>query len=257
MIGTPSVSHQGGLEDLGITNAGQIHFNLSTPLLYEEAIRRHEGRLAHLGPLVVRTGQFTGRSPKDKFIVREPSSQDRIGWGEVNQGMPEPAFEALHQRMLAYLQGRDLFVQDCFVGADPEYRLPVRVVTETAWHCLFAHNMFIRSGAEVSNSDTPGFTLIHAPNFHAIPDVDGTRSEVFVVIHFGKRLVLIGGTHYAGEIKKALFTVMNYLLPQRGVLTLHSSVNVGEKGDAAIFFGLSGTGKDHAFHRTFACARGG
>ncbi len=232
-----------GLENHGIRNVNAVYWNLSTPQLYEEAIRRREGRLAHLGPLVVRTGQHTGRSPNDKFIVREPSSADKLWWGKVNRAMEPANFEMLQRRRLAYLQGKDLFVQDCFAGADPEYRLPIRVITETAWHNLFARNMFIQAKPEDLATHVPQFTIINAPNFHAIPEVDGTHSEVFIVLHFGQRLVLIGGTQYAGEIKKSIFTVLNYLLPQRNVLSMHCSANIGPKGDAAIFFGLSGTGK--------------
>jgi len=232
-----------GLDRHGISNVDVVHWNLPTPLLYEEALRRREGRLAHLGPLVVRTGQYTGRSPHDKFVVREPSSESKVWWGDVNQPLAQDRFEALRGRLLAYLQDRDLFVQDCFVGADPRYRTPIRVVTETAWHSLFARNMFIRATPDELVVHEPEFTVIQAPGFHAIPELDGTRSEVFVVVHFGARLILIGGTPYAGEIKKAVFSVMNYLLPQRDVLTMHSSANIGADGDVAVFFGLSGTGK--------------
>ena len=234
---------QFSLENHGIQNINAIYWNLSTPVLYEEAIRRHEGRLAHLGPLIVRTGQHTGRSPGDKFIVREPSSKEKIWWGDVNRAMSEDNFALLTRRLMAYLQGKDLFVQDCFAGADPEFRVPIRIITEHAWQNLFARNMFIQAKQEELLSHVPQFTVVAAPNFHADPEVDGTRSEVFVVIHFGKRLVLIGGTQYAGEIKKSIFTVMNYLLPQRGVLSMHSSANIGRQKDVAIFFGLSGTGK--------------
>ena len=232
-----------GLENHGIQNVNAVYWNLPTPILYEEAIRRHEGRLAHLGSLVVRTGQHTGRSPKDKFIVQEPSSADKVWWGSANQPMEPHRFEILHRRLLAYLQGRDLFVQDCFAGAAPEYRLPIRVVTETAWHSLFARNLFIQAGLEQLQKHAPQFTVIQAPGFHAIPEVDGTRSNVFIVIHFGHKLVLIGGTQYAGEIKKSVFTLMNYLLPQQDVLTMHCSANAGPGGEVALFFGLSGTGK--------------
>lgn len=232
-----------GLENHGIRNVNNIYWNLSTPRLYEEAIRRREGRLAHLGPLVVRTGQHTGRSPNDKFVVREPTSESQIWWSKVNRSMEPNRFDALSLRMLAYLQGKDLFVQDCFVGADPRYRLPIRVITETAWHSLFARNMFIQAKPDELARHVPEFTVINAPNFHADPDVDGTRSEVFIVIHFGKKLILIGGSQYAGEIKKSIFTLMNYLLPQQGVLSMHCSANYGPKNDVAIFFGLSGTGK--------------
>jgi phosphoenolpyruvate carboxykinase (ATP) len=232
-----------GLENHGVQNLNAVYWNLSTPLLYEEAIRRREGRLTHLGPLAVRTGQHTGRSPNDKFVVREPSSVDKIWWGKVNRPMEPVQFDGLHRRLLAYLQGKDVFVQDCFAGANPTYRLPLRVITETAWHNLFCRNMFIQADRAQLAKHVPQFTVINAPNFHAVPELDGTRSEVFVVIHFGHRLVLIGGTQYAGEIKKSVFTVLNYLLPQQHVLSMHCSANIGPSGDVAIFFGLSGTGK--------------
>jgi phosphoenolpyruvate carboxykinase (ATP) len=251
MIAPTGTQERYSLEQHGIQNVHNVYWNLPTPLLYEEAIRRSEARLSHLGPLVVRTGQHTGRSPNDKFIVREPSSEQHIWWGKVNRPMEESTFEQLRHRLLAYVQGKDLFVQDCFVGADPEYRLPIRIITETAWHSLFAHNMFIRPKAEELTAFAPEFTVIHAPGFRAVPELDGTRSEVFVVINFAQNLVLIGGTQYAGEIKKSIFTVFNYLLPKQHVLSMHCSANVGAEGDVAIFFGLSGTGKttlsaDHA-----------
>ena len=232
-----------GLENHGIANVGTVYWNLSTARLYEEAIRRREGRLAHLGPLVVRTGQYTGRAPNDKFIVKEPGSEAKVWWGKVNRPMEPAKFEALRRRMLAYLQGRDLFVQDCYAGADPQYRLPIRIVTETAWHNLFARDMFIQAKEGELPEFVPQFTVINAPNFHAIPEVDGTRSEVFVALNFEQKLVLIGGTQYAGEIKKSIFTVLNYLLPQQRVLSMHCSANIGPEGNSAVFFGLSGTGK--------------
>jgi phosphoenolpyruvate carboxykinase (ATP) len=231
------------LECDGIQNVNTIYWNSSTPMLYEQALRRHEGRLAHLGPLVVRTGQYTGRAPRDKFIVREPSTANQVWWGDVNRPMEPEQFARLHSRMLAYLQDRDLFVQDCLVGADPRYRLPIRVITETAWHSLFARNMFIQAKPEELREYVPRFTVVHAPHFHAIPEIDGTHSEVFIVVNFAEKLVLIGGTQYAGEIKKSIFSVMNYLLPQQNVLSMHSSANIGRDGSVAIFFGLSGTGK--------------
>ncbi|MCL4294293.1 MAG: phosphoenolpyruvate carboxykinase [Anaerolineae bacterium] len=234
---------QYGLEKHGIHNVNAVYWNLSTPRLYEEAIRRREGRLAHLGPLLVRTGQHTGRSPNDKFVVREPSSADKVWWGKVNRAMEPAQFETLHRRLLAYLQGKDLFVQDCFAGADPQYRLPIRIITETAWHSLFARDMFIQAKPEELATHTPQFTVLNAPSFHADPEVDGTHSEVFIVIHFGQKLVLIGGTQYAGEIKKSIFTILNYLLPQQHVMSMHCSANIGPGGDVAVFFGLSGTGK--------------
>jgi phosphoenolpyruvate carboxykinase (ATP) len=237
------IQSQVGLDRHGISNVNVVYWNLSTPLLYEEVLRRREGRLAHLGPLVVRTGQHTGRAPRDKFIVREPSSDEQVWWGDVNQPLDPAKFAALRGRLLAYLQDRDLFVQDCFVGADPRYRVPIRVITETAWHSLFARNMFIQAAPEELAAQVPEFTVIQAPGFHALPDVDGTRSEVFIVVHFGEKLILIGGTQYAGEIKKSIFSVMNFLLPQQNVLTMHSAANIGPDGAAAVFFGLSGTGK--------------
>ena len=174
---------------------------------------------------------------------QEPVHQDKVHWGAVNQPMSEEHFDQLYKRLMAYLQGRDLFVQDCFAGADETYRLPVRVITETAWHNLFVRNMFIQASDQELAEHIPQFTVIQAPNFHAVPAEDGTNSEVFVVVHFDKKLVLIGGTQYAGEIKKSIFSVMNYLLPMQGVLPMHCSANVGMDDDVAIFFGLSGTGK--------------
>jgi phosphoenolpyruvate carboxykinase (ATP) len=232
------------LSSLGITNVGYVFHNLSTPALYEEAIRRREGAVGHMGPLVVRTGQYTGRSANDKFIVREPSSEDMIWWGQHNRPFDPEHFELLKIRLQAYLQGRDVFVQDCYAGADPEYRLKLRVITETAWHSMFARDMFLRElDRDVLARFEPDFVVMHCPQFHAIPEVDQTRSEAFILLNFAQRLIIIGGTSYAGEIKKAVFTVMNYLLPQRGVLGMHCSANQGPDGDIAIFFGLSGTGK--------------
>jgi phosphoenolpyruvate carboxykinase (ATP) len=232
------------LEDQGISNVRSIHWNLPAAALYEEAIRRSEGALARTGPLVVRTGQYTGRSPKDKFVVREPSSQDKVWWGAVNQPFAEAKFEALHQRMLAYIENKDVFVQDLFVGADPEYRLSVRVITESAWANLFARNLFIRPTDAELEQFAPNFTVIDMPGFKAVPAEDGTRSETFIILNLAKRLILIGGTAYAGEIKKSMFTVMNYYLPLRDVVAMHCSANSDAQGEnVALFFGLSGTGK--------------
>jgi phosphoenolpyruvate carboxykinase (ATP) len=231
------------LSALGIVNTSTVHWTLSTPRLYEEAIARREARLAHLGPLVVRTGEHTGRSPDDKVIVRAGEAADRVWWGAVNRPIAPERFEALRRRLLAYLQGRELFVQDCLVGADPAYRVPVRVVTETAWHNLFARTMFLQAQRADLASFAPRITVLHAPGFHAIPEVDGTRSEVFIAVDLDAGLVLIGGTAYAGEIKKSVFTVMNYLLPARGVLSAHCAANTDDAGHVALFFGLSGTGK--------------
>jgi len=232
-----------GLENHGIHNVNTVYWNSGTPHLYEEAIRRREARLAHLGPLVVRTGQHTGRSPNDKFIVRDANSEKKVWWGKVNQPIDPRKYEILYQRLLAYMQGRDLFVQDCFAGADSDYRLPIRVITETAWQSLFARDMFIQAKPEELASHVPQFTVFCAPTFHAIPEIDGTRSEVFVVINFTTKMVLIGGTQYAGEIKKSIFTILNYLLPQKRVLSMHCSANYGDDQRVAVFFGLSGTGK--------------
>ena len=233
------------LAHLGLENLGNIYWDLPAPALYEEAIRRHEGMLSHLGPLVVRTGQYTGRLPKDKFFVREPSSQDKIGWGKVNRPIEPEKFAGVKERLCAYLQGRDLFIQNCYAGADDRYRVPIRIISEHAWPALFARNMFIRElDAEKLAAHKPEFTVIHAPSFHAEPEVDGTRSEAFILLDFGQKVILIGGTAYAGEIKKSIFTVMNYLLPQRNVMAMHSSANYGtDENDVAVFFGLSGTGK--------------
>ena len=233
-----------GLEAHGIVNAARIEWNLGIAALYEESARRSEGLIAEEGPLVCRTGAHTGRSPNDKFVVREPSSEDRIWWGKINRPISGDRFDAIHRQLLAYLQGKDLFVQDCYGVADPAYRLPIRIITEYAWHSLFARHMFIvEPDPERRARHTPAFTVIAAPRFRAVPEQHGTNSDVFVLVHFAKKLVLIGGTSYAGEIKKSVFTILNYLLPLQGVLPMHCSANVGAAGDSALFFGLSGTGK--------------
>jgi phosphoenolpyruvate carboxykinase (ATP) len=231
------------LDDIGFHNTGSVHWNLAAPRLYEEAILRGEGNLADGGALVVLTGVHTGRSAKDKFIVREPENEANIWWGAVNKDIDIGHYTTLRQRMLAYLQGRDLFVQDCWAGADSRYRLGVRVITEAAWHSLFAQNMFIAPTADELASFVPGFTIIQAPGFEADPAIDGTRSDTFIVVNFADKTVLIGGTSYAGEIKKSVFSILNYMLPENRVLPMHCSVNVGAQGDSAVFFGLSGTGK--------------
>jgi phosphoenolpyruvate carboxykinase (ATP) len=233
-----------GLEVHGISNVARVYWNLSIPALYEEAVRRREALISVDGPLVCRTGQHTGRSPNDKFIVREPSSEDRVWWSKVNRGIDAAHFDAVHQQMLNYCEGKELFVQDCYAGADPRYRLPVRIITEQAWHNLFARHMFIEAPDAVGRPvHAPEFTVIDLPGLTADPKTHGTNSEVFILLNFAKKLVLIGGTSYAGEIKKSIFTVMNYLLPLRNVMSMHCSANVGAAGDVALFFGLSGTGK--------------
>jgi phosphoenolpyruvate carboxykinase (ATP) len=231
------------LEQIGLRNLGNVYWNLSTPALYEEIVRRREGLISHLGPLVVRTGHHTGRSPNDKFIVREPSSESKVNWGKVNQPMPQENFTALVGKLCAFFQGRDLFVQNLYAGADPRYRIPIRVITEYAWHNLFARNLLIQPDEPIIHSSPETWTIIDSPRFHASPEIDATRTEVFVTINFARRLVLIGGTSYGGEIKKSVFTILNYLLPQQQVLPMHCSANVGKNGDTALFFGLSGTGK--------------
>ncbi len=228
------------LDNYGITEAANVYWNLNTPELYEEIARREEGIFSDHGALIVDTGEHTGRAAKDKAIVREPSSEDKVFWGEVNKDFSQEKFNALKERMMMNAKGRDLFVQDTFAGADPRYRLPVRVITEYAWHSLFARTMFINDAVA---DHKPEFTIINFPSFRAEPERDGTRSETFILMDFSQRLVLIGGTSYAGETKKSVFTILNYLLPQRGVMSMHCSANVGDANDVAIFFGLSGTGK--------------
>ncbi|HKP72477.1 MAG TPA: phosphoenolpyruvate carboxykinase [Pyrinomonadaceae bacterium] len=232
-----------GLEALGITQASHVYWNLNTPELYEEIARRGEGIFSDHGALIVDTGEHTGRAAKDKAIVRDGQSADKVFWGEVNKEFTTEKFNALRDRMMAHTAGRDLFVQDTFAGADPRYRLPIRVVTELAWHSLFARTMFINEDANSTGRHTPEFTIVNIPSFKADPERDGTRAATFILMDFTQRLVLIGGTSYAGETKKSVFTILNYLLPQRGVMSMHCSANVGDAGDVAIFFGLSGTGK--------------
>jgi len=230
------------LDSYGIKEPARVYWNLNAPELYEEIARRKEGVLSNHGSILVDTGEHTGRAAKDKAIVREPDSADKVFWGDVNKDYPQDKFNALKERMMAHAKGRELFVQDTFVGADQKYRLPIRVVNELAWHSLFARTMFISDSAETAPHD-PEFTIINFPSFQADPQRDGTRSPTFILMDFSQRLVLIGGTSYAGETKKSGFTIMNYLLPQRGVMSMHCSANVGTGGDVAIFFGLSGTGK--------------
>ncbi len=229
---------------LGFSNLKYVYKNLTPPALYEETIKNREGTISYRGPLVVRTGEYTGRSPNDKFIVKEPSSEADLWWGEVNRGIDEEKFDRLLKRVQIYWQGKDMFVQDCFAGADLDYSLSLRVITEDAWHSLFARIMFRRIYDEKQlAAHKPDFTIINAPGLKADREVDGTNSEAFIIVHFGKRLVLIGGTSYAGEIKKSVFSILNYLLPRKGVMSMHCSANIGNKGDVAVFFGLSGTGK--------------
>ncbi len=238
----PVVSRH-GLGDLGLEDAREVLWNSSAPALYEQTIRRGEGALGPGGSLVVLTGAYTGRSPNDKFIVEEPATAGDIWWGKVNAAMEPAHFERLLDKLRAHFKGRDCFVQDLHAGADPTYRLAVRVVTESPWHALFADNMFIKPSVAELADFAPGFTVLHAPSCHADPATDGTTSEAFIVVNFARRMVIIGGSIYAGEIKKSIFSVLNYLLPARDVLPMHCSANIGQAGDTAIFFGLSGTGK--------------
>ncbi|MDH3452317.1 MAG: phosphoenolpyruvate carboxykinase (ATP), partial [Gammaproteobacteria bacterium] len=233
------------LKAAGLGGLGKINWNLRTEALYEAALKRGEVELAKHGPLVAITGQHTGRSPNDKFTVEESSSADNIWWGKVNKPFPEDQFNALKTRLCEHLRDREVFVQDCIAGADADSEIVVRVVTDSAWHALFARTMFIRPDDLARNvgATQPEFLIIHAPGFEADPARDGTNSGTFIIPNFGQRTVIIGGSRYAGEIKKSVFFLMNYLLPQRGLLSMHASANIGEGGDSAVFFGLSGTGK--------------
>jgi phosphoenolpyruvate carboxykinase (ATP) len=219
------------------------HLDLNTAQLVEFSLKRKEGILTATGALSTNTGKYTGRSPKDKFIVQEPSVQDHIHWGKVNQPISEDVFERLYFKVIQYLKEKERFVFNGFAGTDTHYRLPIRVVNEYAWHNLFARQLFVRPTAEELTSHQPQFTVVSAPGFKADPSIDGTNSEAFVMISFEKKIILIGGTEYAGEMKKSIFSVMNYLLPMNNVLSMHCSANVGLSGDVALFFGLSGTGK--------------
>ncbi len=217
--------------------------NLSIAALYELALREGEGMIAAEGPLVVRTGLHTGRSPKDKFIVVEPSSESKVWWGDVNHPISEEHYDRLRERLMTYVRERDLYSQDLFIGAHPTHRRSLRVYTETAWASIFARNLFRRPSADDLADFTPNFTIINVPSFQADPATEGTRSGTAILVHLKRMEIIIVGTMYAGEIKKSAFTVMNYLMPDEGVLPMHSSINVGNAGDAVVFFGLSGTGK--------------
>ncbi len=249
-IPTPAASQAGvlksdfGLENHGFSGTGLVYWNLPTEALVEEMIFRGEAKLTRHGAIVANTGKHTGRSANDKFIVREPSTAEHIWWGQYNRPFSADKFNELYARMMGFAQGHDLFVQDCYVGADPEFQMPIRVVTEYAWHGMFARNMFIvpKSAADYRRH-VPDFTVIALPSFKGMPGIDGTASNTFIVLSFEQRVCLIGNTAYAGEIKKSVFTVMNYLMPLKGVMPMHCSANVGHDGDAALFFGLSGTGK--------------
>src|SRR5438093_12373578 len=230
------------LEKMNI-NFGKIERNLPIATLIEIAIQRNEGLLSNSGALAVKTGKFTGRSPDDKFIVDDDITHELVDWGKVNHPIATEKFDNIFERMKQHVSGKDLFLFDGFVGAEPENRLPIRVFTDSAWHSIFASQIFIRPTSEDLNHHKPEFTLFFVNDFAALPEIDGTKSGTFIIINFCKKMILIGYTSYAGEIKKSMFSVMNYLLPQRGVFPMHCSANMGKNGETALFFGLSGTGK--------------
>lgn len=249
-IKTPAQAEAGalksdfGLENHGLTNLNTVYWNLATSALYEEIIFRREARVAEMGPVIAHTGKHTGRSASDKFIVREPTTEGHVWWGEYNRPFSTDKFNELFGRLQGFFQGRDAFVQDCHAGADADHRLPVRIITELAWHSLFARNMFLPLATrDEYRQHVPEFTVICAPAFKGIPAVDGTTTNTFIALNFAQLLCLIGNTAYAGEIKKSIFTVLNYLLPLAGVMPMHCSANLGPANDTALFFGLSGTGK--------------
>lgn len=247
---TPAQDHAGdlkseyGLKNHGLVHLDRVYWNLPESALIEEAVFRGEGKIVNGGAFLVDTGKWTARAANEKYVVREPSTEDRIDWGHQNRPMSLEKFNNMQARLQSYLQGEELFVQDCYVGADPEYRMPVRVVTDLAFQSLFARNMLIKVGnLDDHKKFVPDFTLIASPSFKVDPRIDGTGSETAIVIDFSKRLAIVAGSKYAGEIKKSLFTVMNFLMPLQDVMSMHCSANVGEEGDVALFFGLSGTGK--------------
>jgi len=249
-IATPAELQAGALKsdygiiNLGLTNLRKVYWNLPIEALYEEALFRREGVLSTQGPLVVNTGEHTARAASDKVIVRESGSEAHIWWGQYNQPYSPEKFNDLFNRVQGFLQGRDVFVQDCYAGADPNYRLPVRIITELAWHSLFARNMFLTpTTQEEYRRHIPEFTVISVPSFNAFPQIDGTASKTVIALSFDQKLCIIGNSGYAGEIKKSIFTILNYLFPLQGVMTMHCSANMSAGGDVALFFGLSGTGK--------------
>lgn len=247
---TPALTHAEELasdyklENHGLVRLDQVYWNLPTPALYEEAVFRGECHLTTGGPLLVNTGKWTARAANDKYLVHEHETADKIWWGQYNRPMSPEKFDAMVARLQAFLQGEELFVQDCYVGADPNYRIPIRVITDKAWQSLFARNMFIPlTTRDEFKRHVPEFTVIASPSFKVDPRVEGTRSDTAIVINFAQRLAVVAGSSYGGEIKKSVFTVMNFLLPLQNVMAMHCSANVGDKGDVALFFGLSGTGK--------------
>ncbi len=232
------------LENLGIQNTKGVFWNLHPAELVEEAVKRGEGVLTDTGALMADTGKFTGRAPKDRFIVKDEITADKVWWGDINIPFDPAQFDRLFQKMVAFLDGRKIYIRDAAAGADPKYRLNIRVIDTQAWHNLFCYNMFLRLEQEALENFTPDFTILAIPEFKANPETDGTRNENFAVINFSRRMILVGGTGYTGETKKGVFSVLNFILPdQENVLSMHCSANKGKGGDTAIFFGLSGTGK--------------
>ncbi|KUG08809.1 phosphoenolpyruvate carboxykinase [Solirubrum puertoriconensis] len=232
------------LQPLGISQAKEVCLNLTPAELVEEALKNGEGTLTDTGALMADTGKFTGRSPKDRFVVKDESTAESVWWGDINIPFDPQKFDQLHEKMVAYLADKKIYVRDAYAGAHPDYQLKLRVVNELAWHNLFCYNMFLRPEQGADTSWAPDFSIICAPGFEADPAVDGTRQSNFAILNFSKKMILIGGTGYAGEMKKGIFGVLNYLLPhEKNTLAMHCSANVGKEGDTAIFFGLSGTGK--------------
>ena len=232
-----------GLANHGLDGVKAAYWNLSAAPLFEQALQRREGQLTRHGAFIALTGEHTGRSPNDRFVVEEATTKGDIWWGKVNRPISEANFEGVYQKMLKHLKGKDVFVQDCYCGANPNHRLKIRQISENAWHNLFARNMFIQPAESELESFEPEFTVIQAPSLTADPATDGTTSGTFILVNLARRVILVGGSAYAGEIKKSIFSIMNYLMPAQGVLPMHCSANVGPAGDSAIFFGLSGTGK--------------
>ncbi|MCA9734074.1 MAG: phosphoenolpyruvate carboxykinase (ATP) [Deferribacteres bacterium] len=232
------------IRSVDLKNLKNVYWNLHTPELYERILANKEGMVSHIGPMVVSTGKFTGRSPNDKFIVKDEETEGKINWGKVNVSYDPVKFDAMFEKIKAYLQNREVYALDAYAGTDAKYRMPVRIITELAWHNLFARNMFVLPAAhDELDGFEPAFNVIDVARFKGDPDVDSLNSETFILVNFKKRIVLIGGTEYGGEIKKSIFSVLNYYLPQQNVLPMHCSANIGKEGDTALFFGLSGTGK--------------
>ncbi len=233
-----------GLQNHGLVHLDRVYWNLPEAALYEEAVFRNEGKVVYGGPLLVNTGKWTARAANDKYFVKESSTEDKIDWGEYNRPMTPEKFDGVFSRLQAFLQGEELFVQDVFVGADPDFQMPIRIITDTAWQSLFARNMFMTlKTLEQYKTHIPNFTLIASPSFKLDPRIDGTNSETGIVIDFSKRLAIVANSSYGGEVKKSIFTIMNFLMPIQDIMSMHCSANIGKKDDVALFFGLSGTGK--------------